>query len=104
MILPPFNPKDRELANWTRAVAAAVGAEEKRITFDWNSDDAPLSVRSTLTRMPAGLRVIDAVTSTGAHVSNAAISWTWDNGTIVVSAIGTLTASTDYTVMIGVVS
>lgn len=102
--IPSYDPKDREQATWVRAVTAALNDNERTIEFDWNSDNAPVSVRSGLTVVPVGLRVIDAVTSLGAHVSSVPISWTWDNGSIVVSAIGTLTASTDYTVTIGVVS
>ena len=29
------------------------------------------------------------------------MDWAWDNGAIVISAIGTLASSTDYTVVIG---
>lgn len=102
--VPSYDPKDREFASWARAVTASLNDIEKRVTFAWNSDDAPVSVRSGVVTLPAAIRVLDAKTDLGAHVGGAAISWTWDNGTIVISAIGTLTASTDYTVTIGLVT
>lgn len=100
-MIPSWEPKERDHASWVRAVTAELLDVEKRVTFLWNSASAPISVRSGVSVRPAAVRVIDASTELGAHIGGAAISWTWDNGAIVISAIGTLTASTDYTVVIG---
>jgi hypothetical protein len=103
--LPAFSPADRELASWVRAVVAFARSslEMTRITVGWNSDAAPLTVLTTLTTRPSAVLLLSATTGTGTMITGAPITWSWDDGSIVISAIGTLTASTDYDLVLGVV-
>ena len=109
-MIPPikqYRDPDRERDAWVRDVRARFDAIkiESRATFTWNSDDAPVDVLTTLSAAPVGVRVIDATDGTGTHVGGCAITWSWDGSTrrVRVSAIGTLTSSTTYTVVLGMV-
>jgi hypothetical protein len=104
--LTGYGPQDRELASWVRGVEAFAKAivDITRVACEWNSDNAPLSVRTSLSVMPSSVLLLSATTGTGTLISGAPVTWSWNNGSIVISAIGTLTASTDYDLVLGVVA
>ena len=103
--LTAYNAPDRQLAAWIRSVEAFVRsvAQTVRIEATWNDDNAPVTVRTALTVTPSSVQLLSATTGTGTMISGAPITWTWDDGSIVISAIGTLSASTDYDLVLGVV-
>lgn len=70
--------------------------------FAWNTTLAPVRV-DVGARPPVGLLVLRAVDATGAIVSGAAISWTWDGRTCSVSAIDGLASATNFDVTVFVV-
>jgi hypothetical protein len=97
-----YEPPDAKLAARLRDMEAAIDAlQPKRATFRWNSASAPVRVLTTLTRTPSSVHVESATADGGAtKISGAAITWSYDGQSVIVSAIGTLSSSTDYDVVL----
>jgi hypothetical protein len=104
MKIRAYSPTDRAHEAWVRDVTAALEDAESTVAFRWNSDAAPVRVITKLATRPFEVRVARATADGGAtQISGAAITWAYDGGTLIVAAIGTLTASTDYDVTLTVV-
>lgn len=102
-----YNPTDRELAAWVRDMEDFARNAEDRdvVTGSWNSANAPITVATpNISTTPSEVRLLRATSDGGAtFVSGAPISWNWDRQRLSISAIGTLTSSTDYDLVLAVV-
>lgn len=61
----------------------------------WNTDNAPARVR--VSGRAAWVLCLGATDATGANVSGCPVTWKQINADVVVSAVGGLSSSTDYT-------
>lgn len=73
--------------------------QSKVRTFIWNDANAAPRVSTGGAKRPLALLVLCArATEGGDVISGAPVTWRWDGTACVISAIGGLSTSTDYTV------